>query len=286
MTAAGRENAAAQEAARANAIRKRQFLLGRAVSEELGKRVRMAFLVAIGLGLLSVFALGGSFLGDAIKYSLLLSYAVFLAVFAVILLLGLLRATGGQLGRAIVVGETARALTEAEWRRATGSGIPRDERAARDWLAANPETDANRPQRLSAQVRSLDLAAARDTLTRYPRETPFERYYAAADEWFLDYLEGGQPEPTAAEDATAEIVEPGMKEHAQVGLATLRAHLAAARGLDWMSALAAPADFVDTRPADGLRAKLIVVNWTLLMAIAAALIGVALLVGRTTGIFR
>jgi hypothetical protein len=267
-------------------MRQRQTHLSRMASAELGSRVQRAFLVATVLGLVAIFALGASPLADVVGTSLLLSYAVFLGVFAIVLALALLRATGGQLGRALAVAEVGRAATEAEWREVAGIGIPTDPDVAKRWLEANPETDANRHQRLSAQVRCLDLAAARDTLTRYPRTTPFERYDAAIEEWFIEFIAGELPDPHPIEEIVATIEEPDLRSKADAGVATMRAHLAAARGGDWLAELAAPFHRIDTSSAQGIRAKLIVINWTVPMAIAAALVGLALLVGRLSGIFR
>ena len=285
MTTAGKQGVA-PHAPEADLVRQRQTFLSRTVTAELGGRTQRAFLVAMVLGLVAIFALGASPLAEVVGTSLLLSYAIFLGVFALVLALGLLRATGGQLGRALTVAEVARATTEAEWREVAGIGIPHDPAVAKRWLETNPETDANRHQRLSAQVRCLDLAAARDTLSRYPRTTSYERWYAAADGWFIDFIEGAFPDPGPVEEIVPTIEQPELRNRAEAGVATMRAHLAAARGGDWLSALAGPAGRIDTTAGQGIRAKLIVINWTIPMAIAAGLVGLALLVGRLSGIFR
>jgi hypothetical protein len=256
-----------------------------AFSAELQRRVRRAFLLALGAGLLAVFALGASILPGALSTDLLLSYALFLATFAGSLALFLLRELGGPFGDALAVAHWARRDAE-ERRAAVGAGrIPRNHAEARAWLAAHPDPEALQSQRLSAQVMAGDLAAARATLATYPSDTAFDRFERLDDGWFLDYLEGGEPSLATLEEAAAELTDERQRTFAAVIIGTLRAHAAAASGGDWISPLARERPRLGEQAAGFVGSRYVLFTWTVLVAIASGLVGVALTVGRATGVW-
>lgn len=113
-----------------------------------------------------------------------------------------------------------------------------------------------------------------------------ERYWRAADEWFLDVLDGRLPPLDAVEAELAGVEDPAKRAHAESGLAVLRAHRELLSGRDWVAPLAAARHRVEGYVDDTLRIKLIVRAWTTFMALAAGMIGVALLVGLASGIVR
>jgi hypothetical protein len=258
--------------------------LSAAFSAELFRRVRRAFLLSLGLAMLAVFALGASILPDAYATNLLLAYGVFLAVFGGALAVTLLRELGGPFGDALAVALWSRREAEQN-RRAAGAGrILRNPEEARAWLAAHPGHGMP-AARLSAHVMAGDLVAARATLDTYPIATTSDRFEILDDRWFLDFLEGGMPSLDPLEAAATEIEDPRERTFAAVMVATLRAHAAAASGADWVSPLAGERARVGDRAGGIVGARYVVVSWTLLMAIASALVGVALGVGRISGIW-
>jgi hypothetical protein len=236
--------------------------------------------------MLAVFSLGSSIVPVEIAANLLLSYLVFLCVFGIVMAYGLIGIGGARYRDALAVGELAHRRTITEWRRTTGGDPPRSPAEAEAWLAANPETELNRRQRCSAHLRAGDLVAARETLDRFPRETPFDRYWLESDRWFLSFVEGELPDPAPMVAEVAAIETPELRAHGEAGLATALAHRAAAQAHDWIEPLASArpkvADYVD----DARVLRVEIVAWSLLMAIASGLIGVALLVGRLTGVWR
>jgi hypothetical protein len=267
----------------------------RSVAETIGgewdRRLRRAVLISAGAGLLAVFALGASvlptWLSAAVSYDLRIAYLAFLAVYGITLAYLLVRATADPYGAALWTAEVSRAGTIAAWQRVTGERrLPKTVRDAVAWLGSHPETDTNRPQRLMVQISAGDLAGARDTLSRYPTGTPFERYWRAADAWFLDVLEGGTPSLDPVEAEVARVEVPAERAHAESGVAVLRAHREMLSGRDWIAPLAAARPLVEGHTDDTLRVKLIVGAWTTFMAVAAGMIGLALLAGVATGIVR
>jgi hypothetical protein len=256
-----------------------------AFSAEMQRRVRRAFLLALGAGLLAVFGLGASVLPEAFSTNLLLAYALFLATFAISLALLLLREFGGPFGDALAVANWAR--RHAEERRAEiGAGrIPRNPAEAHAWLAAHPDPDAFQPQRLSAQVMAGDLAAARATLATYPTATAFDRFEMLDDGWFVDFLDGADPPLEPLEEAAAELTDERQRTFAAVIIGTLRAHAAAAGGGDWIAPLASERRRLAEQAAGFVGSRYVLISWTVLVAIASALVGVALAVGRATGVW-
>jgi hypothetical protein len=259
--------------------------LAAAVTAEVQRRARRAFLLALGAGLLAVFALGASFLPVGITANLLLDYGLFLAVLAVSLAGLLIQAFSGRVGDALAVAGWAR-LDAEERRKAAGAGrIPRSPAEARAWLADHPPAAVSPSHRLSAQILAGDLAAARATLAAYPSATPLERFEVLDDGWFLDFLEGGQPDLGPLQEAAAELSAEQERAFAAVVIATLRAHEAAAVGGDWIAPLAAERQRLGDRAAGIVGGRYVAATWTLVMAAASILAGLALLVGRATGVW-
>jgi hypothetical protein len=261
--------------------------LGALVNAEVQRRVRRAFLLALILGLGAVFAFGGSILPVSITSNLLLSYGVFLATYGAVLALALLWGFGSQFGDAMAVVGFARLDFEARWREATGERrIPRTADQAREWLGRHAADEGQLVQRLSVQALAGDTAAARVTLSRYPATTGHDRFEAASDAWLIDFLEGETPSLSHVDSAAASIQEPEARAHAAANVAVLRAHRAVAEGADWVAPLAAARPLVGERASGIVASRFVVSAWTLQMAGAAAFVGVALLVGRLTGVWR
>jgi hypothetical protein len=279
-------SAAAPNASQAHFSRINETIAG-----EWARRLRRALLISTASGLLAVFVLGAAvipaWLSGAVTYDLRIAYLAFLGTYGVTLAYLLFRATADPYGAALWTAEVSRAGTIAEWRRVTGERrVPRTQAAAAAWLATHPETEGNRPQRLMVQIYAGDLAAARQTLSGYPAGTAFERYWRAADAWFLDVLEGRQPPLGTVEAEVAGVEDPAERAHAESGVAVLRAYHALYSGQDWVAPLAATRPVLEGYVDETLRIQLIVRAWTTYMAVAAGVIGVALLIGVAGGIVR
>jgi hypothetical protein len=259
--------------------------LAAAVTEDVRRRSRRAILLAIGAGLLANFTLGASILPSAFTTNLLLAYGLFLGAFAIVLAAGLLQQFGGTFGDALAVGGWSRLEAEARWRRLGAGRIPRSPAEALKWLSDHPDPAALQPQRLAALLLTNDVAGARATLETYPADTVYERFGAECDRWALDFVEGAMPDFAHVEALAAEITDPHHQRSAAASMAILRAHAAVAEGRDWVPPLAATRPLVGDA-ADGIiGARYVLPSWTMSVAIAALLIGVALLFGRLTGVW-
>lgn len=257
--------------------------LARQFDREVQARARRSLLVALGAGLVAAFALGAAFIPVEVSGNLLLTYAVFLAPFAIVLAVMLLGQFSGPFGDALAVATWGRLHAEDRWKRLGAGRLPRNRQEAQAWLAAHPDEDAFQAQHLSARLGVGDLAAARATLPHYPTETPAQRYELASDAWFVAFLAGeALPLEAVTEAAAAVDDEP---EWAAVGLATTLAHAAVASGGDWMRPLAEVRPLLGPR-ADGLvGTRFILATWTVYMGAAAVMVGIALFIGRSTGIW-
>jgi hypothetical protein len=263
----------------------RRGALAALVQDEVYRRVRRSFLVAIGASLLGAFAFGASILPLAVTGNLLLSYGLFLAVFGTMLATMLVSQFGGPFGDALAVAVWARMRAEDHWREVGAGRMPVSADQAEAWLAAHPDTETLQPQRLSAQLSAGRLEDARRTLGTYPTATPYERFDQAADGWFLDFLEG-DARPFASVDAVAANLEADDdRALAAAGLALMRAHQAAVSGTDPYPALAAARPALGERASGLVGTRYVLRTWTVMMVIAAGLVGVALLFGRMTDIW-
>ena len=263
----------------------RRNLLVAAFDAEVHARSRRAFLVALGASVVGGFALGASVLPIEIGGDLLLSYGVFLAVFGAVLCVMLVTQYGGDFGDALAVAVWARLHAEDEWQRLGAGRIPIGREQAEAWLAAHPDEATLRAQRLSAQLSAGRLEEARRTLETYPTATPYQRFDQAVDGWILDFVEGRQPALNEVEALAREIDSPDERMVAESSLALARAYLAVATGGDPMAVLAAARPELGDRAAGLVGSRYVLRTWTIVMTIAAGLVGVALLVGRATGVW-
>jgi hypothetical protein len=264
----------------------RYWALWQVVVAERDGRIRRAVTISTVVGLLAVFSFGASILPDAATSNVLAAYLVFLLVQGSVLALVLLHLTGGQYRQALIVGEFARRGSYRDWEASTGEEAPplTPESAAR-WLARHPNEDELAAQRLHAQINVGDLAGARQTLTRFPRETAEERFGFVTETWFLSFLQGSDAEPMALDGAADEIEDPARRAQALAGIASMRAYLAAVRGGDWIGQMAAPFALVAGRISDDWRVPTVVRAWTMTMAVTSAMLGAALLVSRWLGVW-
>jgi hypothetical protein len=262
----------------------RYWALWRAVVTERGDRTRRAVMISTVVGLLAVFSFGASILPDAATDGPLAGYLVFLLVQGGVLALVLLHLTGGEYRRALIVGEFARRGSYEDWKTSTGEEAPPlTPKAAAEWLARHPNEDELVAQRLHAQINVGDLAGARHTLARLPRETAEQRYGFATETWFLSFLEGSDAEPLALEGLAADIEDPEKHAQAMAGIATMHAYLAVVHRGDWIGTMAIPFAIVAGRISDDWRVPTMVQVWTMTMAVTSAMLGAALLVARWLG---
>lgn len=260
--------------------------LAAVVTGEVQRRSNRAFLLALGAGLLATFALGASVLPTEITSNLLVSYGVFLGAFGLTLLALLYAQFGGQFGDALAVAGWARLEAEDRWRRLGAGRIPRSPAEATAWLQQHGDLTTLQPQRLSAHLMAGDLAGARGALATYPLATPYERFDAVNDRWFLDFMDGELPPLDEVETMAAALQDADERRQAIVATATLRAHAAVAENRDWVAPVAAVRGELGDAGSGIIGARYILPAWTMLMAISALLVGGALLLGRLTGVWR
>lgn len=263
----------------------RYWALPRTVAEEWPRRVRRAVLIATGAALLATFAFGASILPSALTGNLLLGYLLFLAVFGIALGVALLQQTGGEYRRALIVGEFARRDAWRSWQDVVGEDRPplnADEAAA--WLARHTGPELA-PQRTYAHILTGDTAAARVSLADYAMATPEERCDRAGDGWIIDFMDGHISDMVRLDEAAAAIPDATRRGLAVSANAMRRALAAATTGGDWIGPMAAAYPAVAPFATDDFRASAVVKIWTAGMAVASAMVGVALLVGRFTGVW-
>jgi hypothetical protein len=263
----------------------RYWALYRTVAEEWPRRLRRAILVACLVALLAVFAFGASVLPSAVTGNLLLGYLVFLAFFGVVLALSLLYQTGGDYRRALIVGELARQSAWRLWADTVGDPHPPlDGDEAATWLAGHPGPELP-SQRAYALLLTGDVDAARALLPEYPTATDYERHDRDADEWVMDFMEGRAGALEPLEESAAAIQDPERRAVAVAGMAIRRATAAHAAGGEWIGAMAAVYPEVAGRATDDWRVGAVVRVWTIGMVAASAMIGLALLFARVTGVW-
>jgi hypothetical protein len=262
----------------------RYWALRDAVLAERDRRLKRTVLTSTLTALLAAFAFGASVLPVSVTGNLVVGYVLFLAVQGIVLALLLIRSSGGEYGRALMVGEFARRASYASWKAATGEDSPPlTPQDAADFLERHANDDGLLMQRLHAQINAGERAGAHASLARYPRETAEERYAHASDTWFLGFLDGSDASPDALAALAAEMEDDERRFQAAASIATLRAYLAAARGGDWIGPMAAAHPLVAGRITDEWRIPSVVLAWVTTMAISTALIGAALLLARWTG---
>jgi hypothetical protein len=260
--------------------------LGAAFTSEVATRSRRAFLLALAAGLLAAFALGASVVPIEISANLLIAYAAFLGAFALTLAAVLYQQFRGEFGDALAVAGWARLDADQRWRRLGAGRIPRSPAEAQRWLREHPDPLTLQPQRLSSSLLAGDLDGARAALGAYPLETPFQRFDAVSDRWFLEFLEGQLPPLDDVEAAASNLEDEADRRQAAVAIATLRAHTAVAQGADWVRPVASVRPVLADAAGGIIAARYIIPAWTASVAIAALLIGIALLFGRISGVWR
>ncbi len=132
-------------------------------------------------------------------------------------------------------------LGAREVRRALGSTyaarhLPTTPEAIGPWLAANPETDANREAHVELHLMRRDWDAARAAIERMPDASPRDRFAREMSGAMLRFHRDADPDVTAAR-AAADALPPGPEAvEAQVALATLEARRRLPDG-DWREPL-------------------------------------------------
>jgi hypothetical protein len=264
-------------------VTERLNALGAAFNRELLRRVRRSILVAAGAGLVAAFAFIPWRLPIGVSDRVLISFGAFLAAFAGILALALLRQLGGTFGDALAVVAWGRRHAEGRWQQLGAGRIPGNPREAVAWLAAHPDDDSLLPQRLTAQLATGDLDGARETLRGYPTATAADRYELVGDAWYLNFLAGGSPPLDAVADAAAAVEQD--PPWAAVYLATSQAHVAAVSNGDWVSPLAQLRGQLGAR-ADGLVGlRYVLPMWAAGVAGSLAAVGIVLFILRVTGLW-
>lgn len=253
--------------------------------QEVYRRVLRSFLVALGASLLAAFALGGSIVPIAIAGSLKITYGLFLAVFGTALAIMLVTQFGGDFSDALAVVVWARLRAQDHWRELGAGRIPVRPEQAEAWLAAHPDPSLLQPQHLSAQLTAGRRDEARRSLAAYPVATPYERFDQLVDGWFLDFVEGQEPSFEAVEAAAAAVDVDDERRQAAAGVALMRAHLEAASGADPYPPLAAMRPLLGDEAAGLIGSRYVMRTWTFLMVLATGLVGIALLLGRATGVW-
>lgn len=191
---------------------------------------------------------------------------IVIAAVAAIHAVSLWRSFDGPLGDAIDVAMWSADEERREWAVASpGSGVPRTADQARRWLSSYPETPSNRAQRLAAQMIAGELDDARETLSRYPTGTPFERHRRATDELVVAVVEGHLPTAVEVNAAYAELDE-AHRLHAVACRALFDASVAAISGGDWLVPLAAARKSLPPEASASGRRRL----WLVLTAVTTA----------------
>ncbi len=147
----------------------------------------------------------------------------------------------------VLAGEKRAALAAHVWlgareaTRALGSrdairSVPTSPDAIGPWIAANPETDANREVHVELHLMRGDWDAARAAIERIPADTPRDRFSREAADALLRYHRDGDTDVTAAR-AAADALPPGADAiEARLALATIEARSRLPNG-DWREPL-------------------------------------------------
>jgi hypothetical protein len=164
------------------------------------------------------------------------------------------------------------------WRTTVGSERrPRYRREAREWLAANPETEGNRCIRIGLLLWLGRLDEVRESLARQPAEEPIDRFDRVYFEALLAWMEGQSIDVDALRTHARDI----DLEHADsvtFAMADIESRLAIAAGRDiWRPFIEARPNLVRLPPgADrrtlAARAALTVMIATTILALALAIL--------------
>jgi hypothetical protein len=117
----------------------------------------------------------------------------------------------------------AREVARSLGSRGAVRGMPTTPVAIGPWIAAHPETDANREVHVELHIMRGDWEAARAAIDRLPEKSPRDRFTREVLRAMLGYQESGALDAAAARSA-ADAIPPGTEAiEAQVALATLEA---------------------------------------------------------------
>ena len=115
--------------------------------------------------------------------------------------------------------------------------FPTTPEAIGPWIAAHPETDANREAHVELHMMRGDWDAARATIDRLPDVSPRDRFMRELQDAMLRYQMSGDADDSAARSA-ADAMPPGLDAvEARVALALFEARRRLAGG-DWHEPLA------------------------------------------------
>ena len=145
-----------------------------------------------------------------------------------------------QIGLATLAGNAARVVARparsrrayeafswlAEWevgrvKQHTRQGVPMTKRGVARWLAANPDDPGTRFFRVEALALLDRLDEAREVAQRQPVSTPYERFEREHSLDYVDWMAGGNGNPSAVR-AAADAIDPAdedMRLRADVALA-------------------------------------------------------------------
>lgn len=165
------------------------------------------------------------------------------------------------------------------WRATVKTPIPLGTAAVRRWLAAHPETDANRWARSELLVIAGQMAEARAVVGRLPSATDWERFERHAQESYIDWVEGRDPGLPQLQEEAGAIGGPDSQERrlAMAMVASTRARDRADRGEDWMAPL------IEVRSAAGaaanglLRADLRARTYPVMLIVGVPFCGITIL---------
>jgi hypothetical protein len=130
----------------------------------------------------------------------------------------------------------AREVTRAFGSRDAARNLPTRPEAIGPWIAANPETDANREAHVELHLMRGDWDAARAAIERMPAASPRDRFARAMADAMLRFHRDADPDVGAAR-AAADALPPGTDAiEARVALATLEARRRLPDG-DWRAPL-------------------------------------------------
>jgi hypothetical protein len=130
----------------------------------------------------------------------------------------------------------AREVARAFGSRDAARHLPTTPEVIGPWLAANPETDANREAHVELHLMRGDWDAARAAIDRMPDASPRDRFAREMSDAMLRFYRDGDADVTAAR-AAADALPPGTEAvEARVALATLEARRRLPDG-DWREPL-------------------------------------------------
>jgi hypothetical protein len=170
------------------------------------------------------------------------------------------------------------AVAKEYWRTTVGSERrPRYRREAREWLAANPETDGNRCIRIGLLLWLGRLDEVRASVARQPADEPIDRFDRVYFEALLAWMEG-QPVDVDTLHDHARKIDPDHADSVAFAMADIESRLAIVAGRDiWRPYIEARPKLVRLpagadRRTIATRAALTVMVATTILALALAIL--------------